>query len=248
MSAVNMNPIIIIPARMASTRLPGKPLIDICGEPMIIHVLRQAERADIGPVYVAAGDQEIVEVVGQAGGKALMTDPDLPSGSDRVFQALSIIDKANYHDVVINVQGDLPTIAPGVIRSVVTPLANKNVDIATLVAEIVDVRERNDPNAVKAVAAIPKDEKIGRALLFSRAAVPWGDGEFYHHIGLYAFRRAALESFVSLPQGILEKRENLEQLRALEAGMRIDVALVDTIPDGVDTPADLERARDRIAP
>jgi len=127
-------------------------------------------------------------------------------------------------------------------------LANKNVDIATLVAEIVDVRERNDPNAVKAVAAIPKDEKIGRALLFSRAAVPWGDGEFYHHIGLYAFRRAALESFVSLPQGILEKRENLEQLRALEAGMRIDVALVDTIPDGVDTPADLERARDRIAP
>jgi 3-deoxy-manno-octulosonate cytidylyltransferase (CMP-KDO synthetase) len=243
-----MNPIIIIPARMASTRLPGKPLIDICGEPMIIHVLRQAERADIGPVYVAAGDQEIVEVVGQAGGKALMTDPDLPSGSDRVFQALSIIDKANYHDVVINVQGDLPTIAPGIIRSVVTPLANKNVDIATLVAEIVDVRERNDPNAVKAVAAIPKDEKIGRALLFSRAAVPWGDGEFYHHIGLYAFRRAALESFVSLPQGILEKRENLEQLRALEAGMRIDVALVDTIPDGVDTPADLERARDRIAP
>ena len=243
-----MNPIIIIPARMASTRLPGKPLIDICGEPMIIHVLRQAERADIGPVYVAAGDQEIVEVVGQAGGKALMTDPDLPSGSDRVFQALSIIDKANYHDVVINVQGDLPTIAPGIIRSVVTPLANKNVDIATLVAEIVDVRERNDPNAVKAVAAIPKDEKIGRALLFSRAAVPWGDGEFYHHIGLYAFRRAALESFVSLPQGILEKRENLEQLRALEAGMRVDVALVDTIPDGVDTPADLERARDRIAP
>ena len=243
-----MNPIIIIPARMASTRLPGKPLIDICGEPMIIHVLRQAERADIGPVYVAAGDQEIVEVVGQAGGKALMTDPDLPSGSDRVFQALSIIDKANYHDVVINVQGDLPTIAPGLIRSVVTPLANKNVDIATLVAEIVDVGERNDPNAVKAVAAIPKDEKIGRALLFSRAAVPWGDGEFYHHIGLYAFRRAALESFVSLPQGILEKRENLEQLRALEAGMRIDVALVDTIPDGVDTPADLERARNRIAP
>jgi len=243
-----MNPIIIIPARMASTRLPGKPLIDICGEPMIIHVLRQAERADIGPVYVAAGDQEIVEVVGQAGGKALITDPDLPSGSDRVFQALSIIDKANYHDVVINVQGDLPTIAPGIIRSVVTPLANKNVDIATLVAEIVDVRERNDPNAVKAVAAIPKNEKIGRALLFSRAAVPWGDGEFYHHIGLYAFRRAALESFVSLPQGILEKRENLEQLRALEAGMRVDVALVDTIPDGVDTPADLERARDRIAP
>ena len=242
-----MNPIIIIPARMASTRLPGKPLIDICGEPMIIHVLRQAERADIGPVYVAAADQEIVEVVGQAGGKALMTDPDLPSGSDRVFQALSIIDKANYHDVVINVQGDLPTIAPGIIRSVVTPLANKNVDIATLVAEIVDVRERNDPNAVKAVAAIPKDEKIGRALLFSRAAVPWGDGEFYHHIGLYAFRRAALESFVSLPQGILEKRENLEQLRALEAGMRVDVALVDTIPDGVDTPADLERAIDRIA-
>ena len=243
-----MNPIIIIPARMASTRLPGKPLIDICGEPMIIHVLRQAERADIGPVYVAAGDQEIVEVVGQAGGKALMTDPDLPSGSDRVFQALSIIDKANYHDVVINVQGDLPTIAPGIIRSVVTPLANKNVDIATLVAEIVDLRERNDPNAVKAVAAIPKDKKIGRALLFSRATVPWGHGEFYHHIGLYAFRRAALESFVSLPQGILEKRENLEQLRALEAGMRIDVALVDTIPDGVDTPADLERARDRIAP
>ena len=243
-----MNPIIIIPARMASTRLPGKPLIDICGEPMIIRVLRQAERADIGPVYVAAGDQQIVEVVVQAGGKALMTDPDLPSGSDRIFQALSVIDKANYHDVIVNVQGDLPTIAPDIIRSVLKPLANKDVDIATLVAEIVDVRERNDPNAVKAVAAIPTDEKIGRELLFSRAAVPWGQGDFYHHIGLYAFRRAALENFVSLPQGILEKRENLEQLRALEAGMRIDVALVDTIPDGVDTPADLERARDRISP
>ncbi|MEC8622322.1 MAG: NTP transferase domain-containing protein, partial [Pseudomonadota bacterium] len=139
MSAVSMNPIIIIPARMSSTRLPGKPLIDIHGEPMIIHVLRQAERADIGPVYVAAGDQEIVEVVAQAGGKALMTDPDLPSGSDRICQALSIIDKANYHDVVINVQGDLPTIAPYIIRSVLTPLANTDVDIATLVAKIVDV-------------------------------------------------------------------------------------------------------------
>ena len=245
---MNMNPIIIIPARMSSTRLPGKPLIDIHGEPMIIHVLRQAESADIGPVYVAAGDQEIVEVVVQAGGKALMTDPDLPSGSDRICQALSIIDKANYYDVVINVQGDLPTIAPDIIRSVLTPLANTDVDIATLVAKIVDVRERDDPNAVKAVAAIPQDAQIGRALFFSRAAVPWGHGEFYHHIGLYAFRRAALESFVSLPQGILEKRENLEQLRALEAGMRIDVALVDTIPDGVDTPADLEGARDRISP
>lgn len=243
-----MNPIIIIPARMASTRLPGKPLVDIHGEPMIIHVLRQAEKAGIGPVYVAAGDQEIVEVVVRAGGKALMTDPDLPSGSDRIFQALSIIDKVNYHDVIINVQGDLPTIAPEIIRSVLTPLANEHVDIATLATEIFDLKERYDPNAVKVVTAIPKDKKIGRALLFSRATVPWGNGVYYHHIGLYAFRRPALESFISLPRGILEKREDLEQLRALEVGMRIDVALVDTIPDGVDTPADLDKVRQRISP
>jgi 3-deoxy-manno-octulosonate cytidylyltransferase (CMP-KDO synthetase) len=238
-----VKPIIIIPARLASTRLPDKPLADIAGLPMIVHVLRRAEAAQVGPVLVACGDQAIADAVTSAGGMAVMTDPGLPSGSDRAFAALEAFDPAAEYDVIVNLQGDLPTIDPSVIDTVLKPLRDPAVDIATLVTEIADEAERHDPNAVKAVVGLANGETVGRALYFSRATVPTGDGAHYHHIGIYAYRRAALRQFVELPESVLEKREKLEQLRALEAGMRIDVALVDTVPDGVDTPADLERAR-----
>ncbi len=241
------SPIVVIPARLASTRLPGKPLADIAGVPMIVHVWRRACDAGIGPVVVACGDEEIALAVRAAGGEAVMTRPDHPSGSDRVFEAVEAVDPGRAHDIVVNVQGDLPTLDPAVIGAVLEPLAEPLVDIATLVAEITDPAERDDPNTVKAAVAIAPGARIGRALYFSRLAVPSGDGPLYHHIGLYGFRRAALARFVGLPPGILERRERLEQLRALEAGMRIDVACVDTVPDGVDTPADLERARARLS-
>ena len=241
------SPIVVIPARLASTRLPDKPLADIAGVPMIVHVWRRARDAGIGPVIVACGDAAIAEAVRNAGGEAVMTRPDHPSGSDRAFEAVQAIDPGGAHDIVVNVQGDLPTIDPAAIRAVLDPLDDPAVDISSLVAEIADPAERDDPNAVKAVAAIAPGARIGRALYFSRVAVPSGDGPLYHHIGLYGFRRAALARFVALPPGILEQRERLEQLRALEAGMRIDVACVDTVPDGVDTPADLERARARLS-
>ncbi len=210
---------------------------------MIVHVLRRAEAAQVGPVLVACGDQAIADAVTSAGGMAVMTDPGLPSGSDRAFAALEAFDPAAEYDVIVNLQGDLPTIDPSVIDTVLKPLRDPAVDIATLVTEIADEAERHDPNAVKAVVGLAYGETVGRALYFSRATVPTGDGAHYHHIGIYAYRRAALRQFVELPESVLEKREKLEQLRALEAGMRIDVALVDTVPDGVDTPADLERAR-----
>jgi 3-deoxy-manno-octulosonate cytidylyltransferase (CMP-KDO synthetase) len=239
------SPVILIPARMTSTRLPGKPLADIAGEPMIVQVWRRAMEARLGPVCVAAGEAEIVEAVTRAGGTAVLTDPDHPSGSDRIFEALRKIDPVGRHDAIVNLQGDLPTIDPALIRRVVEPLADPAVDIATLAVEIVREAERTDSNVVKAVA--PFDgaggKGIARALYFSRATVPANAGAHYHHIGIYAYRRAALERFVALPPGLLERRERLEQLRALEAGMRIDVALVDTLPLGVDTPAELERAR-----
>jgi len=241
------SPIVVIPARLASTRLPDKPLADIAGAPMIVHVWRRACDAGIGPVIVACGDAAIAAAVRAAGGEAVMTRPDHPSGSDRAYEAVQAVDPGGAHDIVVNVQGDLPTIDPAAIRAVLDPLADPAVDISSLVAEIADPAERDDPNAVKAVAAIPPGARVGRALYFSRVAVPWGDGPLYHHIGLYGFRRAALARFVALPPGILEQRERLEQLRALEAGMRIDVACVDTVPDGVDTPADLERARARLS-
>lgn len=237
------NPIVLIPARMASTRLPGKPLADIGGVPMIVQVWRRAMEANLGPVAVAAAEPEIAEAVTKAGGIAVLTDPDLPSGSDRVFQALERLDPNGKHDAVINVQGDLPTIDPRIIRQVFAPLAEPAVDIATLIAAIVEPAERDNPNVVKAAVGLTPGQRIGRALYFSRAAIPTGEGPLYHHIGLYAFRRAALGRFVALPPGVLEKRERLEQLRALENGMRIDAALVDTVPLGVDTPAELERAR-----
>jgi 3-deoxy-manno-octulosonate cytidylyltransferase (CMP-KDO synthetase) len=242
------NPLVVIPSRLASTRLPDKPLADIHGAPMIVHVWRRAVEAGIGPVVVACGDAAIAAAVRGAGGEAVMTRADHPSGSDRVFEAVQAVDPGGAFDAVINLQGDLPAIDPAVVRAVFAPLADPGVDIATLAAEIRDAAERDDPNAVKVAASLAPGAASGRALYFSRAAIPSGDGPLYHHIGIYAFRRAALARFVALPPGVLEARERLEQLRALEAGMRIDVALVDTVPDGVDTPADLARARARLDP
>ena len=239
------SPIVLIPARMKSVRLPGKPLADICGQPMIVQVWRRAMEAAIGPVCVAAAEPEIVEAVTKAGGTAVLTDPEHPSGSDRIFEALRKVDAAGKHDAIVNLQGDLPTMDPAMIRRVLDPLEEATVDIATLAVEITREAERTDPNVVKAVAAFdPRHGKwVARALYFTRTTAPANDGPHYHHVGMYAYRRAALERFVNLPAGILERRERLEQLRALEANMRIDVALVDTVPLGVDTPAELERAR-----
>lgn len=241
------HPIVVIPARLGSTRLPDKPLADILGEPMIVQVWRRAMEAKVGPVVVAAGEASIVEAIEKAGGTAILTDPDLPSGSDRIHQALYRFDPDKVHDAVINIQGDLPTIEPAPIRAALALLSDPHVDIGTLAAEITRAEERDNPNVVKAVFACPPGTRQGRALYFTRATAPSGDGPLYHHIGLYTYRRDALERFVALPPGILEQRERLEQLRALEAGMRIDVALVDTVPLGVDTPADLERARVMLA-
>ncbi len=237
------NPVVLIPARLASTRLPDKPLADIAGEPMIVHVWRRALEADVGPVYVACAESEIAAAVEAAGGQAVMTRPDHPSGSDRIFEALQAIDPEAAFDAVINIQGDLPTIGAALPRAALAALSAPGVDIGTIACPTVDVDERDDPNVTKAIVAAAEGATGGRALYFSRAAAPWGDGPLYHHIGLYAFRRAALERFVGLPPSPLETRERLEQLRALEAGMHIEVAFVDTVPLGVDTPADLERAR-----
>ena len=240
--------IVVIPARMASSRLPGKPLADIHGEPMIVHVWRRAREADVGPVVVACAEPEIAAALEAVGGHAVLTRPDHVSGSDRVFEALQAVDPDGRYDVVVNVQGDLPTIAPKVIATALDPLDDHAVDIATLACIIRTEAERADPNVVKAVVSMAPDASRGRALYFCRAPVPTGDGPLLHHIGLYAFRRQALARFVGLPAGWLERREKLEQLRALEAGMRIDVALVDTVPLGVDTPPHLEQARRLLAP
>lgn len=237
------SPIIIIPARMASMRLPGKPLADIQGLPMIVQVLKRAEEAAVGPVVVACAELEIKHAVEAYGGRAILTDPDHPSGSDRIYEALHIIDPDHKHNVVVNLQGDLPIIEPGVVRAVLRPMVNPGVDIATLVAEITDAEEKTNPNVVKAVVGFETGQDIARALYFTRGQAPANAGPLYHHIGIYAYRRAALHRFVDLKPGVLEQREKLEQLRALENGMRIDVVCVDTVPFGVDTPADLERAR-----
>ncbi len=238
-----VNPIIVIPSRMASTRLPGKPLALIAGRAMLLHVLDRAREADIGPVAVACADAEIADAVRADGGVAVMTDPSLPSGSDRVHAALAVLDPQGLHDVVVNLQGDLPTIPPVQLRAVITPLSDPAVDIATLVAPIETVEEAQAPSVVKAACAFDRGRAVSMALYFSRAPIPSGDGPLWHHIGIYAYRRAALARFVGLPESPLERREKLEQLRALEAGMRIACARVDHAPFGVDTPADLERAR-----
>jgi 3-deoxy-manno-octulosonate cytidylyltransferase (CMP-KDO synthetase) len=244
--------LIVIPARLASTRLPGKPLADIAGEPMIVHVMRRAQAADIGAVVVATDSEAIAACVEKAGGRAVMTRADHVSGSDRIFEALGSADPTGRCGIVVNMQGDLPLLAPADIGAAIAPLADAAVDIATLAAEISRADERDNPNVVKVVGTpvtpIPREDGRPalmrlRALYFTRATAPAGDGPLYHHLGLYAFRRPALVRFVSLPPSPLEQREQLEQLRALEAGMRIDVALVDSVPLGVDTPEDLERAR-----
>jgi 3-deoxy-manno-octulosonate cytidylyltransferase (CMP-KDO synthetase) len=234
--------LILIPARMAATRLPGKPLADIAGKPMIEHVVRRAEEAGLGEVIVATDSEPILAAVEKAGTRALMTRTDHASGSDRIFEALQIADADGRIRVVVNVQGDLPTLAAADLRAAVDLLDDPAVDIATLCAEIVKADERTNPNVVKLVGSEVAPKRL-RALYFTRATAPYGDGPLYHHIGLYAYRRAALERFVALPPSTLEKREKLEQLRALEAGMRIDAAIVASVPLGVDTPEDLETAR-----
>jgi 3-deoxy-manno-octulosonate cytidylyltransferase (CMP-KDO synthetase) len=235
--------LILIPARMASTRLPGKPLADIAGVAMIVHVMRRAQAAQLGEVVVATDSEAIAACVEKAGGRAVMTRADHVSGSDRIFEALQAADPDERAGIVVNVQGDLPTIAGADIAAAISPLADAAVDIGTLAAEIVRADERTDPNVVKVIGT-PVAPKRLRALYFTRATAPAGEGPLYHHIGLYAYRRAALARFVKLPPSALEAREKLEQLRALEAGMRIDVSIVDSVPLGVDTPEDLARARE----
>jgi len=242
-----MKPIVVIPARLASTRLPRKPLADIAGQSMIERVWRQAIRAGVGPVLVAAAETEIADVVRQAGGRACLTAPALPSGSDRVWAALEAEDPEGLHDIVVNLQGDLPALDPGTVAAVVDALTATGSDIATLAAEIDDPEDLDNPNVVKAIVAWEDDGLRGRALYFTRARAPSGEGPLYHHVGIYAYRRAALARFVALPPSPLERREKLEQLRALEAGMTIAVARVDAVPLSVDTPADLENARAALA-
>ncbi|RTL53621.1 MAG: 3-deoxy-manno-octulosonate cytidylyltransferase [Bradyrhizobiaceae bacterium] len=239
------NTLILIPARMAATRLPGKPLLDIAGKPMIAHVVARAKEAAAGRAVVATDSQEIAAIVRAHGGEAVMTRADHPSGSDRIHEALETLDGAGAIDTVINLQGDLPTIAPDDIRAVTTPLKDPAVDIATLAAIIRKDEEHTNPNVVKIVGSPIGPDRL-RALYFTRATAPYAEGPRYHHIGIYAYRRAALKRFVALPPSPLEQREKLEQLRALEAGMRIDVAIVDTVPLGVDTPHDLEAAREAL--
>jgi 3-deoxy-manno-octulosonate cytidylyltransferase (CMP-KDO synthetase) len=234
--------IILIPARLAANRLPGKPLADIAGKPMIAHVLARALAAGVGEVVVATDSEAVCVAAEKAGGRAVMTAARHPSGSDRIYEALSHLDPERRIRIVVNVQGDLPTLDPADVRAALAPLADPAVDIATIAAEIRDPAERTNPNVVKVVGS-PIDARRLRALYFTRATAPHGEGPLYHHIGLYAYRRAALERFVGLAPSVLEKREKLEQLRALEAGMRIDVALVDSVPLGVDTPEELEKAR-----
>lgn len=240
------DPLVLIPARLAATRLPNKPLAEIAGEPMIVHVWRRAVEAGIGPVAVATDAPEIAEAVARAGGRAVMTRADHASGSDRIFEAVEKLDPEGRHDVVVNVQGDLPTIDAATIAASIVPLSDQAVDIATLVAVIEREDEKTNPNVVKMVGS-PVSAGRFRALYFTRATAPYGDGPLYHHIGLYAYRRKALQRFVGLKPSPLEMREKLEQLRALEAGMRIDAVVVDDVPLGVDTPHDLDRAREIIA-
>lgn len=243
-----MQPIVVIPARMAATRLPGKPLADIHGRPMIAHVLDRAREAGIGPVAVAGGEAEIVAAARAAGAEAVLVADDVPSGTDRVHRAMARLDPEGRYDVVVNLQGDFPTIAPQTLRAVLAPLADPAVDIGTLVCPIADEEEANTSSFVKCACAFAGESRVAPALYFSRQPIPWGEGPRWHHIGVYAYRRAALERFVTLPPSPLELREKLEQLRALEAGMRIAAARVDHGPFGVDTPHDLDRARALLAP
>lgn len=240
--------LIVIPARLKATRLPGKPLADIAGEPMIVHVWRRAVEADCGRVVVATDAEPVRDAVLAAGGEAIMTREDHASGSDRVFEAVLRYDPAAKLDAIVNLQGDLPTLDPALVRACLHAREEGNADIGTIAAKIVRDEERTDPNVVKVIGTPLASGSVLRALYFTRATAPYGDGPLFHHIGIYAYSRTALERFVSLPPSPLERREKLEQLRALEAGMTIHVGLVDTVPLGVDTPADLERARALLRP
>lgn len=242
-----MRPLVLVPARLAATRLPGKPMADIHGEPMVVHVWRRAVEAGVGTVVVAADSPEVAEAVVAAGGQAIMTRPDHPSGSDRIHEALEALDPDRDFNVIVNVQGDLPTLDPAAIRACLAPLADPEVDVATLVAEIAREEEKTAQSVVKMVGTEVAPGRF-RCLYFTRATAPTGPGPLWHHIGLYAYRREALERFVKLPPSPLEIREKLEQLRALEAGMRIDAVKVEVTPLGVDTPEDLERAREMLKP
>ncbi len=239
--------LVVIPARMHSTRLPGKPLVDIAGEPMIVHVWRRAMAAGIGRVVVATDTEEIVAAVRKVGGEAAMTRADHASGSDRVFEAVNRADPEGDFEIILNLQGDLPAMEPGLVRACLGPLQDKGPQIATIAAEIKSAQDRTDPNVVKVVGSPTGVPGRLRALYFTRATAPAGEGPLYHHFGMYAYRRSALERFVSLRPSTLEKREALEQLRALEDGMRIDVTIVDSVPVEVNTPEDLERARRLLA-
>jgi 3-deoxy-manno-octulosonate cytidylyltransferase (CMP-KDO synthetase) len=237
------DPLIVIPARMAATRLPNKPLADINGKPMIVHVWERAQESGVGPVIVATDSIDIAAAVEAAGGRAIMTSADHRSGSDRVHEAAEKADPAGHHDVIVNLQGDFPTIDPRAITVSVLPLADPAVDIATLAAAIVDDDEKTAPSVVKLIGSEISPGRM-RALYFTRATAPTGPGPLYHHVGLYAYRRKALQRFVSLKPSPLEIRESLEQLRAIEDGMRIDVSIIDHVPRGVDTPGDLVLARE----
>lgn len=236
------HPLVLVPARMASTRLPGKPLAEIGGVPMIVQVMRRAMEADCGRVIVASDSKEINDAVHDHGGEAVMTRSDHQSGSDRIFEALETVDPDGAASTIVNVQGDLPTIDPASIRACMHVLDDAAVDFSTLACQITEESERSNPNVVKLVGTHSAVNTM-RALYFTRATAPWGEGPLYHHIGLYAWRRETLARFVALPPSVLEMREKLEQLRGLESGMRCDAALVDVVPLGVDTPEDLERAR-----
>jgi 3-deoxy-manno-octulosonate cytidylyltransferase (CMP-KDO synthetase) len=239
--------LVVIPARMQASRLPGKPLAEIAGEPLIVHVWRRAMAAETGRVVVATDTEEIVAAVRKAGGEAVLTRADHASGSDRVFEAVNHVDPEGDFEIILNLQGDLPAVEPAIVRDCLAPLQDKGPQIATIAAVITAAENRTDPNVVKVVGTPTQVPRRLRALYFTRATAPAGDGPLYHHFGMYAYRRSALERFVSLRPSTLEKREQLEQLRALEDGMRIDVTLVDSVPVEVNTPEDLERARRIIA-
>lgn len=239
-----MKPLIVIPARLAATRLPGKPLARIGNAPMIVHVMQRAIEAKLGPVIVACDAEEIATAVEQAGGQAVLTNPAHPSGSDRIWEAVQKFDPAGAYDIIINLQGDVPTLEPRLLHALLEPLTDARTDISTLATVITRTEEHTNPAVVKAIISQPEGVAHATALYFTRATAPSGDGPRYHHIGVYGYRRAALEKFVGLPPSPLEKREKLEQLRALEHGLRIGVNVVDTVPLGVDTPEDLARARE----
>ncbi|MFY9286882.1 MAG: 3-deoxy-manno-octulosonate cytidylyltransferase [Alphaproteobacteria bacterium] len=248
MEKVPQSPILIIPARMTSTRLPGKPLADIHGQPMIVHVWKRAMASKVGPVLVACDTNEIVDVIKKAGGMAVLTKPDHPSGSDRIWEALHAMDGHARYDAIINVQGDEPLLNPDHIRTAFDLLKNPGVDISTLAAVIDDEQKKIASQVVKAAIDCDGRTKQGRALYFSRHPIPSGEGPVYHHVGLYAYRREALAAFVAAPPSPLELREKLEQLRALSLGMHIEVGVIDSVPMGVDTPEDLEKARKLLKP